>query len=177
MSIFNWFNKPKWQSPNEQVRLTAVQTDTETDLINALPEIIANDTSLKVRKAALSRIDDAQLLNQICEENDQQEIKKLARKKWTQHMAKSEDTHAIKNLKDNEALAFLAASAEHGNMRAQAISQLEQQGTLGDLLVKEKDSEIQQLILAKITQDSTLQRISKSLKKKNKSLSLILFFI
>lgn len=170
MSIFNWFNKPKWQSPNEQVRLTAVQTDSDIALIEALPQIIASDNSIKVRKAALSRIENAQQLNQIAEQNDQVEVKKLARKKWTQLMAQSEDIEAIKNLKDNEALTFLAGQSQHSSMRLQAINQLTQQGSLGDLLLKEKDQQIQQAILEKITQESTLQRISKPLKKKNKDL-------
>ncbi len=170
MSIFNWFNKPKWQSPNEQVRLTAVQTDDGSDLLQALSQIIASDTSLKVRKAALSRIDDQAQLNEIANNNDQAEIKKLARKKWTHLVAKAEESSALTGLKDNDSLVYLAEKAEHKSVRLQAISQLEQQGTLGDLLLKEKDSEVQQAILQKISQESTLQRISKPLKKKNKAL-------
>ncbi|WP_154221931.1 DUF349 domain-containing protein [Marinicella rhabdoformis] len=170
MSIFNWFNKPKWQSPNEQVRLTAVQTDNDAALLDALPQIISSDSSIKVRKAALSRIDDTHQLHQIAEQNDQTEVKKLARKKWTHLMAKSKNTDAIKNLNDNEALLYLAGQSQHSKMRLQAVSQINQQGTLGDLLLNEKDREVQQAILEKITQESTLQRISKPLKKKNKSL-------
>ena len=63
MSILNWFNKPKWQNPNEQVRITAIQTSEDIELISSLPEIVNNDVSEKVQKTALSRIKNPQVEN------------------------------------------------------------------------------------------------------------------
>ncbi len=170
MSLFNWFAKPKWQSPNEQVRLTAVQTGQEHDLIQQLSNIAANDASLKVRKAALSRINDPALLSHMATHNDHNEIQKLALKKWTQSLMDSDDVSAIERIKDNDSLIELAKSAHHANMRLKAIEAINQQGTLGDLLLKETDDAVQQAILAKLEQASTLLRIAKPLKKKNKKL-------
>lgn len=170
MSLFNWFAKPKWQSPNEQVRLTAVQTGQEPELLQQLNQITAHDISLKVRKAALSRINDPSQLAHIAANNDHNDIKKLAMKKWVQSLLDSEDVSAIDDIKDSESLIELAQSASHAKMRLKAIQAINQQGTLGDLLLKESDASVQQAILEKLEQASTLQRISKPLKKKNKKL-------
>ena len=50
MSLIKWFNKPKWQNPNEQVRITAIQNSDDQELIHALPDIVASDNSVKVQK-------------------------------------------------------------------------------------------------------------------------------
>ena len=53
MSIKNWFNKPKWQNPNEKVRLTAVSHAQDPALLKALMHIATEDKSLAVRQSGI----------------------------------------------------------------------------------------------------------------------------
>ncbi len=77
MSILNWFNKPKWQNPNEQVRITAIQTSEDIELISSLPEIVNNDVSEKVQKTALSKIENPQTLLTISHQHPNKFIKQI----------------------------------------------------------------------------------------------------
>lgn len=174
MSILKWFNKPKWQNPNEQVRLTAIQNSTDPDLISALPLIVESDQSPKVRKAALARIESPEKLLEIARQNNP-ETTKIAYRKLAQIIVQSETDdaqlqHTIGQIKDNESLKTIAAEAQNARFRNTAVEQIEQQGFLGDLLLKEKDKTVQHTIIDKLTQQSTLQRIAKQLSKKNKQL-------
>lgn len=174
MSILKWFNKPKWQNPNQQVRLTAVQNSTDPDLMSALPLIAESDQSPEVRNAALARIEDTDQLLQIAQQNNP-ETGKIAYRKLAQIIAQSEVDdeqlkQIIRQIKGKQSLKIIATDAKVANFRKAAVEQIEQQGFLGDLLLKEKDKTVQNAIIEKLTQQSTLQRIAKQLSKKNKQL-------
>jgi len=173
MSILNWFNKPKWQNPNEQVRITAIQNSNDAELTNALPDIVNNDFSEKVQKAALNRIDDPQILLKISQRHPNKNIKQLANKKLI-NWFKSKDTETQVNIfndvTDTESIKNIAQHALNTTVRKNALKQIKQQGLLGELLFKETDPELQTLIIDKIEQPATLTRLLKKAGKKHASL-------
>jgi hypothetical protein len=177
MSILNWFNKPKWQSDIEQVRLTAVQHSSNSELKAHLADIVFHDSSDKVKKAALNRIQELSQLQHIAQNHPNKELQLLADKRLshllaaisTEQQTDAHLTHA-KQLKSNEAKAHLIEHGQSPSLQQAAVEGLSRQGLLGDLLLSAQSLDLQQLILTKIDQASTLKRIQSQLGHKNTSL-------
>ncbi|VAW47655.1 hypothetical protein MNBD_GAMMA02-992 [hydrothermal vent metagenome] len=177
MSILNWFNKPKWQNPNEQVRITAIQTSDDIELINSLPEIVNNDVSEKVQKTALSRIKNPQTILNISQHHPNKIIKQLANKKlvnWFKSDNNDEQLGLFKNITDAETIKTVAQHAQNTAVREHALKQIKQQGLLSELLLKEIDLGLQELILEKIEQPVSLTRLLKKAGKKHSSLKQLI---
>ncbi len=179
MSILPWFNKPKWQSKNEQVRLTAVQHSNEVELKAHLLQINNYDDSPKVQRAALSRLNEIQVIASIAQEHTDPAIRNLAEKKLAQVLVQLNTTNLsetevrlVKAIKNNEVRRQIAEMASAPELRMAAIDNLNQQGLLGDLLMAESDTTVQNAILAKISQESTLKRLLKKLSHKHPELKL-----
>ncbi|WP_395375257.1 DUF349 domain-containing protein [Marinicella sp. W31] len=174
MSIINWFNKPKWQNPNEKVRLTAVSHAQDPLLLKALMHIATDDKSIAVRKAALNRIDDYNDIILIANKNDDKSLKQLAFKKICDWMAAIDDATQqmpiAEQIKDQNTIEQLAKNAKAKGIRAFMLDQISKQGLLGDLIIAEPDTGLQEKILKKIHQPSTLNRIASHFKRKNKGL-------
>lgn len=177
MSILNWFNKPKWQSNNEQVRLTAIQHSSEGELKAHLSDIVFHDSSEKVQKAALNRIQDLSVLQHIVQHHSNKDLQLLADKRLSHFLAaitpeQQTETHKTiaRQLQSNEAKAHLIKHGQSLALQQSAISQLKRQGLLGDLLLTVQSAELQHALLAVIDQGSTLKRILKQLGHKNADL-------
>ncbi len=177
MSILNWFNKPKWQNPNEQVRLTAIQNSADAELIKALPEIVTNDLSEKVQKTALNRIEAPQILLSISQNHLNKSIQQLANKKLVSYF-KSDDQEKqleiFQSITDTETIKRIAQYAHSKKVRELALKQIKQQGLLGELLLSETELDLQQLIISQIKQPSTLTKLLKKTEKKHKNLKQLI---
>ncbi|MCF6300019.1 MAG: hypothetical protein L3J52_02710, partial [Proteobacteria bacterium] len=173
MSIKNWFNKPKWQSQNEKVRMTAITNSQDPELIKNLLSIVETDTSQAVKKVAIIRMTDFQQLTKIANSNHDKPIRQLAHKKIIQWMSQDKDssqTHIADQITDSASIEALAKTAVSTEVRKSMIQQIDKQGLLGDLIKTETDPMIKQQLLDKISQASTLQRISEYFKKKDQKL-------
>ncbi len=177
MSILNWFNKPKWQNPNEQVRMTAIQNSVDVELIKSLPDIVNNDLSEKVQKTALNRIEEPQTLLKISQNHHNKTIRLLANKKLVSYF-KSDDQEKqleiFQNITDPETIKNIAQYAQHTKVRELALKQIKQQGLLGDLLLSETEIDLQQLIISQIEQPSTLTKLLKKTEKKHTNLKQLI---
>ena len=78
MSLFNLFKKPNWKNNDESIRATAVATESSEDLISQLAAIAQNDSSEKVRTAALKRLRDYQLIAKIAGKDKSKLVKNAA---------------------------------------------------------------------------------------------------
>lgn len=168
MSILQWFNKPKWQSPNEQVRITAIKTSNDPVLLESLSDIISNDPSEKVQKTALSRLEDMTSLLQILNHHNNKALRQQAGKKLTQifqNNASDELLEWLDQIKNPEVIRTLAKVAASLSVRKAAIGQISQQGLLSELLLNESDFSLQKQILGQIEQPSTLKRLAKKMAK------------
>ena len=177
MSILNWFNKPKWQNPNEQVRITAIQNSDDINLIAALPEIVNTDISEKVQKTALNKIEDPHTLLKISQEHPNKTVKQLANKKlinWFKLNSNDTQLNLFKNITDTETIKTVAQFAKNTSVREHALKQIKQQGLLGELLLIETELDLQKLIIEKIEQPTTLSRLLKKTGKKHASLKLLI---
>lgn len=173
MSILKWFNKPKWQSPNEQVRITAIQSSDDPELLTSLIDIVNTDVSSKVQRAALGKIVRPNDLTQILANHPDKTIKKLASKKlihWFEDSTDENQVNLFSQINDNETIKTLAETAQNDEVRKQAITHIKQQGLLSQLLVKEKSPQLQKLIIDKIEQPKSLEKLLNKAKKNNKQL-------
>ncbi|WP_223788981.1 DUF349 domain-containing protein [Marinicella meishanensis] len=173
MSILQWFNKPKWQSPNEQVRITAIKSTQDPVLIDALLDIVNNDPSDKVQKTALSRIKDLSDLLSILNNHPNKAVRQQAGKKIN-HIFSHNDSHELvewlEQVKEPEVIRTLAKTAANTQVRKSAISQISQQGLLSELLLTEPDTDLQDLILEQIEQPTTLKRLANNMAKSHTEL-------
>ncbi len=177
MSILNWFNKPKWQSNNEQVRLTAIQHSSDGELKAHLSDIVFHDNSEKVQKAALNRISELSVLQEIAAKHPNQDIQQSADKRLSHFLAavsnaEQTDSHLslAQKLKSHEAKAYLIEHSQSLALRKVAVDGIKRQGLLGDLLLAVESPELQHYILKNIEQNSTLQRIQRQLGQKSAQL-------
>lgn len=177
MSIIKWFNKPKWQNPNIQVRITAIQTSQDNELINSLEEIVNNDPSTKVQKTALSRIQDPESIVRILSLHPDKAVKNQASKKLIHWFAENNEPTQLSvfdQITETDTIKTLAEKAINPAVRKQALNQIKQQGLLGELLFTEQDQALQALILEKIDQPSTLRRMSKKASKKDQRIKQLI---
>lgn len=177
MSVLPWFNKPKWQSKNEQVRLTAVQHSNDAELKAQLLDIINHDVSPKVQRAALNRLNDIQVIASVAQEHTDPGLRTIAEKKLAQALIQINGTNLtetevrlVQTIKSNDVRRQIAEQANAPELRLAAIDKLSQQGLLGDLLMTESDPTVQNAILDKISQESTLKRLLKKLSQKQPAL-------
>ena len=162
MSIIKWFNKPKWQSPNEKVRMTAIQTSQDPELTGQLLTIVFEDVSEKVQLAALNKISNPTDINHIINTHQSKKIKSVAKRKLVACINADKDDQyqdLFKHINDKEVIQAIAQDAKNTSIKIKAIAQITQQGFLGDLLLKERDPAVQSAILQHISQPSTLQRL------------------
>src|SRR5690606_6649677 len=177
MSVLPWFNKPKWQSKNEQVRLTAGQHSNDAELMAQLLDIINHDVSPKVQRASLNRLNDIQDIPSVAQEHTDPGLRTIAEKKLAQALIQINATNLtetevrlVQTIKSNDVRRQIAEQADAPELRLAAIDKLSQQGLLGDLLMTESDPTVQNAILDKISQESTLKRLLKKLSQKQPAL-------
>ncbi|MGJ8664262.1 MAG: hypothetical protein ACSHWU_11445, partial [Marinicella sp.] len=169
MSILKWFNKPNWQNPNIQVRITAIQNSQDTELLNSLEDIVFNDPSIKVQKTALSRIQNPESMLKILASHSDKAVSNQASKKliqWFSEKTESNQTAIFNQIEDSNTIKSLAQQAHNPAVRKLALMQIKQPGLLSDLLFTEQDVTLKELIISKIDQPSTLLRIAKKASKK-----------
>ena len=171
MSIVNWFNKPKWKSKDEDVRILAVNSDDSAELISQLVSISQTDESAKVRSAAVKRLDDYALIAKIASNDNDKSVKTAAYKILQDWFSKTTDDNQleiIKSIDDLKTIEVAAANSKNKEIRHYCISKISKQGLLADLIATESDKDIRKQIAEKITKPATLKRVLKLLKNKDK---------
>jgi hypothetical protein len=177
MSIVNWFNKPKWKHKDADIRVIAVSSDSTEELVSQLANISQNDESEKVRSAALRRLTDYSLIAKIAENDTNKSVKATAYKilqDWFTKTSVSQQTGIIKSISDPKTIEVAATNSTNRDVRSYCIKKITQQGLLAELLISEKDKELRQIIVTKITKPATLKRLAKLLKNKDKTIFKII---
>jgi len=172
MSILNIFKKPNWKNKDAIVRAQAVGYDTSPELKAQLKNISRNDESEMVRSAAVRRLDDYELIAQIAENDSHKTVKNAAYKiiqDWIKNTQNDKQLSIIKQITNVKTIEIAAAHSKTKEIREYCINKIEKQGLLGDLLVDEKDLQLRQLLVSKITKPATLKRIAKLIRNKDKT--------
>lgn len=168
------FLKPKWKHRNPDVRKLAVTqlSDNERDILLKIAQLDSDPT---VRCVAINKVTDLdQLLQLSFADNDttvltsaQQRLGSLlAGQKGKTHL--EERIKTIGLLEDQAILEHIALNAAESEIRALVIEKLDRQSLLGDLAINEPFGDNRLACCRRITQKSTLERVVKQSRKKDK---------
>ena len=169
------FGKPAWQNPDPDVRAPAVADSHDAELLKKLPDLAQHDDSPAVRLVALRRINtEAFWLDARLRESDEAIVEAadefLARsvmRKPNPDMLK-ERLEWFAHVDRPELVRHVAREAPDESLRSAALDRIQSPGFLGDCYMNESSEELAARILARIDQESTLQRIVDKLRKSNK---------
>jgi hypothetical protein len=170
--------KPKWQHKDADVRLAAVSTEQDPQLISSLVEIADNDEDNRVRCAAIKRLHQLENILKLYSSAADPGIKTLLEKRIRQ-LAASSDEHrpalelrmqVIGSTTDRKLIEHLASHAPESELRRAALAKVERQGLLGDCCIGDSDSENRRYAAGLITQHTTLKRVIEGLRKRDKAL-------
>ncbi len=168
------FKKP-WQHKDPEVRSRAVRESDDPELKAQLAELAQHDEAPDVRLAALKRINtEAFWLDARLRESDASILAAaddfLAREvpRSTNSEMLSERLEWFAHIETADLVRKMAQSATDVALRRAALERISAQGFLGDCYAGEKDESLAAEILARIDQKSTLERLSRELRKTRK---------
>ncbi len=163
--MINWFNKPKWQNKNEEVRALAISTGDESELQPHLPAIIAEDPSERVKKAALNRLKDPEQIIQVLKTGVAKSLQPVLLKRVCDWLINGEDgaaqLQAAQLIQDVASREKLAALAHNSSVRAHFIRQINKPALLGELSLSESDADLALEIMQRVNDPETLQKMHK----------------
>ena len=178
MIFSNLIKKPKWQHRDPNIRQMGIENLDDPTILN---EVAQNDEAAEVRQAALHKINDLNVLDQIAQHDTDSRVRELAEQRLKQLLGgKKDDCPAldtrltwVKKTTDAERLAYIAEHGSETELRLAAIEKVEREGLLGDIAINDPISEVRLAAVAKLTQKSTLERVFKTSRNRDKRVSRI----
>jgi len=170
--------KPKWQHKDAEIRLAAVATEQDPQLINSLVEIAGNDSDGRVRCAAIKRLHQLANILPLYEKETDPAARSLLEGRIRQLAASSDESRpalelrmqVINSTSDRKLIEHLASHAPEAELRRAALAKVERQGLLGDCCIQDNDAENRRFAASRVTQHTTLKRVIDGLRKRDKAL-------
>lgn len=174
MMILNRFFKPKWQHPNPEVRLQALQDLGNSDPV--LLQAVREDQNAGVRRAILHRLADLSLLQEIARQDPEVGVRETAQARFRKLMTGREATGPDLETRltiliqspSPELGKFLALNAVESKLRAAALDTVEQDALLGDITINDPAAEVRLAALERIREEAGLKRVIKHTLKRDK---------
>lgn len=174
--------KPKWQHKNPDIRLKAVSSERHPRLTELLPEIALTDEDSRVRLAALKRLSQLNQIQAVLDQEQDKKILEVAAQRLRQLASSTDDKRpslmerigTVARNSDRALLEQVASHAPEAELRQAALRKVTRQGFLGDRAITDPDGETRKLAASRITQQSTLERVIKELRTRDKQLFLAL---
>jgi len=170
--------KPKWEHKDADIRLAAVSSEQDPQLINSLLEIAAGDDDTRVRCAAIKRLHQLQNILKLYENETDKLVKTLLEDRIRQLSTSSDESRpalelrlqVINSTTDRKLIEQLASHGPEASLRHAALARVERQGLLGDCCIHDSDPENRRFAASRITQQATLKRVIEGLRKRDKAL-------
>ena len=174
--IFDNLIKPKWQHRDPEIRKSALEGVSDPIIIH---EIAQHDSVAEVRKAALAKITDLEIMTAIAQQDPEVEIRELATQRLKQLLCGQKDNGPslatrlawLRHNLNAEVIAQVAVQGQEPELRLTAIEQIDREGLLGDIAINDSVSEIRLAAVEKLTQKSTLERVFKAVRNRDKRVS------
>lgn len=173
------FFKPKWQHHKADIRLRAIsKLDADSPESNAiLTQLALQDEDASVRRAALERSLDAELLVRASEQDNDPHNRTVALKRIT-HLISGEsgnlDTDArlrlLPAVRNPELLFHLALRANQHSVQQQALQQLDEQALLLELIQQSDSAPLKLQAAQRLQAPSLLEQLEKYSRGKDKRL-------
>lgn len=159
--------RPKWKHSDASVRLGAVKALDPSEK-STLMQVVKNDTDDAVRRAALRKIDDPDVLVDLAEEYLEGALRDLALERasshWVNVTLEEEDTDAalaaLENVIDEAALADVAKRARIDEVRMGALERLSDEKILADVARGSKENSIRLAAVTAIDDDLVLRSLA-----------------
>jgi len=176
--ILSRFIKPKWQHRNPEVRKAAVE---HLDDLAILNEIVQNDTAASVRQVAVRKIEDLALLEQLMTQDSDVQVREYAEQRFKQLLCGQKENSPkletrlaqLQQLTDSNMLEYVALNGQEFELRLMAVDKIEREGLLGDIAIQDPVSQVRLRAVEKLTQKSTLERVVKASRNRDKRVSRI----
>lgn len=166
--MFSRFFKPRWQHTNADVREQAVASLDPTVEADILATLARGDISAAVRVAAIRRMTDLKLLDQVIQHDADATVREVASQQIQALLAgalpglSTENRLRVIGLTDN--LSVLTAVARDGidsTTRLAAANRIHDQATLMMLALDGADAELRISVAARLTDPDNLRRLAK----------------
>lgn len=171
--ILKKFFKPKWQHPNPQVRLQALQEFADGDAVIA--QMAQHDLDPGVRCAALKRIGDIELLKTIARQEADPHLRELADKQLRAVLAghiddcPSLDSRiAVIQSLDEQLAEFIAIHGKEPELRLAVIDRLQSQTLLTSVALHDPAVNVRLYALQRVSDHVQLEQIAKQSRHRDK---------
>lgn len=170
--------KAKWENRDPEVRKSAIDDIEDVKLIK---ELALNDEAAIVRQAAIRRVTDLSLLDTVIRREQEEDVVKdtatqLFRQLVTGQKASSYDLDEriqwVAKL-DGDRLDAIATHGKESELRLAAVIKIEREGLLGDIAINDEVRDVRLKAAEKLTQRSTLERVYKAARSKDKQVTRI----
>ncbi|MEP6485354.1 MAG: DUF349 domain-containing protein [Rudaea sp.] len=178
MKFANLLFKPKWQDKNVDVRRASVASDSDAELIAALPELVRADPESSVRLVALKRLNDYELWRERSTGDADNTLRRTARAAYlTQLCADFPGGPALpRRMAELETLSAdelekVAASATIRELRADALRRIRKPAFLAERALSDPDPALRLEALHAIGDLTLLEKIAERARKTDKIIS------
>jgi hypothetical protein len=169
MGIVDLF-RPKHKHSDAKVRLAAVRA-LSSDETSLLASIARTDKDPTVRKAAIEKLDEVDILADIFDRESDRELRDLAGSRaaelWVASACQEDDPELARNalaglikVGDQKALAEVASRADLQELRRLALAELRDARALADVARNSTSPELRQKAIARIDDQNTLRAIA-----------------
>jgi len=181
MKLFQNLFKPKWKNSDPEIRKQAlIHLDKESHQ-DVFMQIATHDPSPELRLLALKRLIDLAAVNKIAQADSNSKINELGNKILCQMLSgeaegsldNEQRQEKVSQLDNQKVLEYIAQKGVTAALRLTAIKKINRESLLGNLAINDNDAEIRKTAISQITQKSTLERVFKTTKTKDKVISRI----
>lgn len=168
--------KPRWQSSDAAVRLTAVSGDATPELVATLPQIARSDADAGVRLAALKRLADPGLAQALAQDDPDAGNREAARVLWFdllagRHAQSPPLAERLRLAAAQDAPRLIEHLAEHAaetELRAAALARVTRPVLLVERAIAESDAGLRLAVVERIDEEALLERIAERSRKRDK---------
>lgn len=174
---------PKWKHRNPTIRKQALLAmDYCKPPAQAIYEqVVKLDSDRAIRQLAIKRLLDIDKLLAIREQETDKDIVAAADKRFRQLLAGQDPCceqcpsreQRINSLKEQPIIEFVALQAVEPVLRITALKRVTRQALCGDIALADLDLQVRLAALERVTQISTLERVAKNAKRKDKRIYAI----
>lgn len=166
--MFSRFFKPRWQHTHADVREQAIASLNPTGDADILATLARGDASASVRAAAVRRLTDLKLLDQVIQRDSDASVRDAASRQIQALLAgtlpglSTENRLRVIGLTDNQSvLAAVARDGIDSATRLAAANRIHDQATLMALALDGADAELRIAVAARLTDPDHLRRLVK----------------
>jgi len=181
MKLFQNIFKPKWKNSDPEIRKQALIHLDKDSHQEVFIDVAANDPVSELRLLAIKRINNLDKVNEIALSDKDSKIIELGNKilcqmlsgEITGNLDAEQRLEKVSNLENQKVLEYIAQKGDNATLRLAAIKKVMRESLLGNLAINDNEAEIRHIAINRVTQKSTLERVLKATKTKDKAVSRV----